>query len=477
MNNDRQQRQVLFATSISYVIVILDTSIVNVALERIATGLAGGVAGLQWVVNAYTLSFASLLLSGGTLADRFGARTVYMAGLATFTAASALCGAAPSLAVLIAGRVLQGVGAALLVPASMALINQSWPDRRERAAVFGLWAGFGGVAMAAGPLLGGVLIGLSGWRGIFLVNVPVCIAGVGMAWRVAQPVGPRAAPETRRSPPRTFDLAGQLAGIATLALLNVSIIEAPVYGWHSAALAGCVAATVSAGALFAAIETRSAHPMLPFSLFRHPLFSGSVIASMVSAFTFYGLLFTLSLYLQQQRGYTPLRTGLAFLPLTIVVPAGSLLSKRAVQWLGPRWLVAGAFVLAAAGYLALITAGAAAPYRLLALPLPAIGLAASLITPATTAALMGCIDGNRAGIAAGVLNAARQTGAALGVAISGALIATRPSIADAMQAVLLIAAMMSAIAGAIWWHASAQSGSVNHGMIRKGHEPSSQNAD
>jgi DHA2 family methylenomycin A resistance protein-like MFS transporter len=473
MNNDRQQRRVLLATSISYVIVILDTSIVNVALERIASGLAGSVAGLQWVVNAYTLSFASLLLSGGTLADRFGTRAVYMAGLASFTVASAFCGAAPSLAVLIAARVAQGVGAALLVPASMALINQTWPDARERAAVFGLWAGLGGVAMAAGPLLGGVLIGLSGWRSIFLVNVPVCVAGIVMAWRVGQ----RVVPLTHHHAPRTFDLTGQLAGIATLGLLNASIIEAPVYGWHCATLAGYVAATFSAGALFVVIETRRAHPMLPFGLFREPLFSGSVIASMVSAFTFYGLLFTLSLYLQQQRGYTPLRAALAFLPLTIVVPAGSLLSKRAVQWLGPRWLVAGAFVLAAIGYLGLMTVGPAAQYGLLALPLPAIGLAASLITPATTAALMGCADGNRAGIAAGVLNAARQTGAALGVAMSGALIATRASMVDAMQAVLLIAAALSMIAGAIWWHTSTQSASASRGMIRKERESSPQNAE
>lgn len=466
MNNDRQQRRMLLATSISYVIVILDTSIVNVALERIATGFAGSVAGLQWVVNAYTLSFASVLLSGGTLADRFGARPVYIAGLASFTLASVLCGAAPSLSLLIAARMLQGVGAALLVPASMALINRTWPDSRERAAVFGIWAGLGGAAMAAGPLLGGVLIGLSGWRSIFLINVPVCVAGIVMTWRV----GHRLARRAPDAAPRTFDLAGQLAGMATLALLNVSIIEAPAYGWHSATLAGYVAATLGAGALFVVIETRRAHPMLPFALFRHPLFSGSVIASMVSAFTFYGLLFTLSLYLQQQRGYTPLRAGLAFLPLTIVVPAGSLLSKRAVQRLGPRWLVAGAFVLAATGYLALMTVGPAAQYGMLALPLPAIGLAASLITPATTAALMGCVDGHRAGIAAGVLNAARQTGAALGVAMSGALIATRPSIADAMQAVMLIAAAMSALAGVIWWHASTQSGSVSSEMIRKERE-------
>jgi len=150
-----QQRRVLWATSISYVVVILDTSIVNVALERIGASLAGGVAGLQWVVNAYTLTFASLLLSGGTLGDRLGARHVYMAGLAVFTVASLWCGAAPSLALLTLGRVLQGMGAALLVPASMALINGACRDARERAAAFGVWAGLGGVAMAAAPLLGG----------------------------------------------------------------------------------------------------------------------------------------------------------------------------------------------------------------------------------------------------------------------------------------------------------------------------------
>ena len=221
-----QQRRVLWATSISYVVVILDTSIVNVALERIGASLAGGVAGLQWVVNAYTLTFASLLLSGGTLGDRLGARHVYMAGLAVFTVASLWCGAAPSLALLTLGRVLQGMGAALLVPASMALINGACRDARERAAAFGVWAGLGGVAMAAAPLLGGVLIGLVGWRSIFLLNVPVCVAGIVMAARVA--------PQPRPGAPRRLDLAGQAVAIAALALLNAAIIEAPSRGWHAA---------------------------------------------------------------------------------------------------------------------------------------------------------------------------------------------------------------------------------------------------
>lgn len=448
------QRRVLWATSISYVVVILDTSIVNVALERIGASLAGGVAGLQWVVNAYTLTFASLLLSGGTLGDRLGARNVYMAGLAVFTAASALCGAAPSLALLTLGRVLQGLGAALLVPASMALINGACANARERAAAFGVWAGLGGVAMAAGPLLGGVLIGVAGWRSIFLLNLPVCLAGIAMAARVA--------PQPRAGAPRRLDLAGQAAGIAALALLNAAIIEAPSRGWFAPLVVTGLVAAVVAALAFVMLEQRRDQPMLPLGLFREPVFSAAVLVSMISAFTFYGLLFDLSLYFQQQRGYAPLRAGLAFLPLTVVVPLGSLLSRRAVAWAGPRALVAFAALLAAAGYLGAAACGPAARYSVLALPLPAIGLAASLITPAATAALMATVDPARAGIAAGVLNAGRQTGAALGVAVAGAWIAGRVSIGAGMRANLLIAAALSALAAWAWWRAWPHHASLPH---------------
>ncbi|MEM5312928.1 MFS transporter [Paraburkholderia sp. JHI869] len=444
-HSSEQQRRVLWATSISYVVVILDTSIVNVALERIGASLAGGVSGLQWVVNAYTLTFASLLLSGGTLGDRLGARHVYMAGLAVFTVASALCGAAPSLALLTLGRVVQGVGAALLVPASMALINGACTNARERAAAFGVWAGLGGVAMAAGPLLGGVLIGLVGWRSIFLLNVPVCLAGIVMAARVA--------PQPRSGAPRRLDLAGQAAAIAALALLNAAIIEAPAQGWHAPLVAGGLALASAAAIAFVALEKRRAQPMLPLGFFREPVFSAAVLVSMISAFTFYGLLFGLSLYFQQERGYAPLRAGLAFLPLTVVVPLGSLLSRRAVAWLGPRALVALACLLAAAGYLGAAACGTATRYDVLATPLPAIGFAASLCMPAVTAALMATVDQGRAGIAAGVLNAARQTGSAFGVAVAGAMIAGRGSIGTGMRENLLIAAVLSAGAAWVWWRA------------------------
>jgi MFS transporter, DHA2 family, methylenomycin A resistance protein len=455
-----QQRRVLWATSISYVVVILDTSIVNVALERIGASLAGGVSGLQWVVNAYTLTFASLLLSGGTLGDRLGARNVYMAGLAGFTVASALCGVAPSLALLTIGRVLQGISAALLVPASMALINGACTDARERAAAFGVWAGLGGVAMAAGPLLGGVLIGLIGWRSIFLLNLPVCLAGIAMAARVA--------PQRRAGAPRRLDLAGQVAGIASLALLNATIIEAPSRGWLAPSVVAGFVAAIAAILAFVALEKHRAQPMLPLGFFRQPVFSAAVLVSMISAFTFYGLLFDLSLYFQQERGYAPLRAGLAFLPLTVMVPLGSLLSRRAVTWLGPRMLVALASLLAVAGYLGAAVWGHAARYGVLALPLPAIGFAASLAMPAATAALMATVEQERAGIAAGVLNAARQTGAALGVAVAGALLAGHVSIGAGMRANLLIAAALSALAAWTWWRAWPQGEALPHAAAKAG---------
>jgi MFS transporter, DHA2 family, methylenomycin A resistance protein len=464
VNNSPQQHRVLLATSISYVVVILDTSIVNVALDRIAVDLAGGVAALQWVLNAYTLTFASLLLTGGTLGDRLGARNVYIAGLAAFTVASALCGCALSLPVLIAARILQGAGAALLVPASMTLISHAWPGARERAAVFGLWAGLGGVALASGPLLGGLLIGLIGWRSIFLANVPICVAGIVMASRLTR--------DARESPVeggRRFDFAGQVAAIAALALLNISVIDAPVHGWHSPAVVVGLAASLVAGVAFVVIETSRAQPMLPLALFRNAVFSGAVFVTMVSAFTAYGLLFELSLLLQQEHGLTPMQAGLAFLPLTLPVPVGSLLSKHAIRWLGAQRLVFGACLLASMGFLGLAAVVRSTTYWVLALPLPAIGLAASLITPATAAMLMSAVESRRAGIAAGVLNAARQTGAALGVAFAGILIAMSHSIARGMASGALCATFLSIGAAVVWWHASMRIAGGRKSMSTQNH--------
>ncbi len=439
-------RRVLAATSISYIVVILDTSIVNVALERIAHALSTDIAGLQWVVNAYTLAFASLLLSGGTLGDRWGARNVYLAGLAVFTLASALCGIAPSLIVLTGARVLQGIGAAMLVPCSLTLLNHAYPDPGERTHAIGVWAGCGGAALVAGPLVGGILIDLFGWRSIFLANIPIGAIGIWMTARIARN---EKVPLTRH-----LDLSGQLAAIIALGTLVTTLIEGPSLGWASPAVIIGAAICVMAWLAFLTIETRRAQPMLPLSFFRNGLFAGSAIVAMATTLTFFGLIFVFSLYFQQVRGYSPFRTGLAFLPLTAVVPGGNIVSGRWAKARGSRWPVLVGLGCSVIGFVGMVTSTPTSPYWLVGLPMLAIGLGGGLITPAATAALMGTVEKSRAGIAAGVLNSARQTGAALGVAIFGTLIATLHPFEVGMRTALWMAAVLSFLSAVAWWHAT-----------------------
>ncbi|WEY41785.1 MFS transporter [Paraburkholderia sp. SUR17] len=455
------QRRVLAATSISYVVVILDTSIVNVALQSIGTTFGGGMAALQWVVNAYTLAFASLLLTGGMLGDRWGARKSYLGGLAVFTVASALCGFAPDMTVLIAARVLQGVGAALLVPCSLTLLNGAYPDAGERARAIGVWAGCGGAALAAGPLAGGVLIDVWGWRGIFAVNVPIGLLGIWLTLRVAR--------DERRATARHFDVAGQIAAIVALGASIAVLIEGGALGWGSPAVVAGIGVSVAAWASFICIEARRAQPMLPLAFFRHGVFTGAAFAAMTTALTSFGLVFVLALYFQRARGYSPLWTGLAFLPLTVVVTGGNVAVGRLVKTYGARWPLTAGLALQAAGFAALALPDTTAPYWLVALPLPLVGLGGGFVTPAATAALMDTVDARRAGIAAGVLNSARQAGAALGVAVFGTLLAVEPRFIDGMRESLWVSCALSVVAIAAWWggcHAAqAASGAVGRGEL------------
>ncbi|CAN7208905.1 MFS transporter [Caballeronia sp. LjRoot29] len=443
------QRRVLAATSISYIVVILDTSIVNVALGSIADALATNTAGLQWVVNAYTLTFASLLLTGGTLGDRFGAKHVYFAGLAVFTLASALCGVAANLAALTGARVLQGIGASMLVPCSLMLINRAYAEPGERGRAIGLWAACGGAAMAGGPLIGGILIHAFGWRSIFLANLPIGLIGLWLTSRVAS-----TEPADDARVKRHLDLAGQATAIVALGVLIAVLIEGRSLGWRSPWIVGGITLGVLATGSFFKIESRRSRPMLPLSLFSNRIFSSAAFVSMVSAMTFYGLIFTLSLYFQQVRAYSPLLTGLAFLPLTALVMAGSMSAARFVRMAGPRRPICVALGIYTIGFLALLMSTDTSPYWLIALPMPAIGFSAGLITPMATRSLMDTVDKNRAGIAAGVLNSARQTGAALGVAVFGAMLDAPDQFERGMHTAMLLAAAISLTAALVWWLAS-----------------------
>ena len=443
--NRAAARRVLAATCVSYTLVLLDASIVNVALTDIAHTFGSRIAGLQWIVNAYTLAFASLLMTGGTLGDRLGDRTVYVAGLAIFVAASALCGIAPSLPALAIARALQGVGSAMLVPCSLALLNRAFPEPAARASAISLWMGCGGIAMASGPLIGGLLIHLSGWRSLFFVNLPLGLAGIWLARTVTRAAGDAS---------RHFDWGGQAAAIVAIATLIGTLIEGPSLGWRSAPIVGGAMASVVAWIAFIAIEARRRAPMLPLAFFRNRLFAGSTFVSMASAFVFYGLLFVLSLFYRQIRGASPLDTGLAFLPMTAMVALGGLCSGRLVARFGTRGSMCAAFALYAAGALGMTGIGAATPAWLAVAPMLAIGFASGFISPAATSPALGTVDRRRAGVAAAALNAARQSGSALGVAIFGACIATVQPFPVAMRVALLAAVAISASAMPMWWIAT-----------------------
>lgn len=444
-----QRRRVLAATSISYFIVILDTSIVNVALERIATALSMQIAGLQWVTNAYTLVFAALLLTGGTLGDRVGARNVYLAGLSMFTLASAACALSGTLPMLVAARAVQGVGAAMLVPCSLKLINQACPEPGARARAIGLWVGCGGVAMAAGPIVGGALIHWVGWRSIFFVNVPVGVVGVALTCRLARDVPAAAA--------RRFDPLGQLSAIVALAALIGVLIEGAPLGWRSAPIVAGAVLALFAWAAFIFVESRSEDAMLPMGLFRNGVFAGSTLVSMASAFVFYGLLFVASLYYQRVRAYSPLATGLALLPMTAMVAIGGVLSNRLTRFKGSRASMCMAFGLYAGGALALLVLLLGAPEWTAVVPLVAIGLAAGYVTPAATAPALATVEQRHAGVAAGVLNSARQSGSALGVAVFGSVIGSSMPFVAAMRIVLCAAAAVALAAALVWWRVNGAS--------------------
>jgi DHA2 family methylenomycin A resistance protein-like MFS transporter len=440
--SDVLQRRVLAATSVSYIVVLLDTSIVNVALPRISASLATQIEGLQWVMNAYTLAFASMLLTGGTLGDRWGARNVYLGGLVLFTLASTICGLAANLPALIAARVIQGMGAAMLVPCSLKLINTTFTDPERRARAVGIWVGCGGVAMAAGPLVGGVLVHVFDWRSIFFVNLPIGLVGLWMTWRIAR--------DQRPAQVIRFDHFGQVTAIIALVALIGALIEGGTFGWNAPLTVSGIVVGVLSSATFLAIEARSAHPMLPLLFFRSGIFTGSTCVSMVSAFVFYGLLFVTGLYYQQVRGYSPLSAGLALLPMTAMVAAGSIASSRIVKLSGTRWSMCAAFGFYALGALGMLVSSHSSSYWLAVSPLLAIGLASGFVSPAATAPAMGTVDKARAGVAAAVLNAARQTGAALGVGLFGTLIATLHPFEVGMRASLWTAAAASITAAMIW---------------------------
>lgn len=453
--------RVLATVSVGFVVTQLDVTIVNIALPEIGANLHANVAGLQWVVDAYTLAFAVLMLSAGALGDRFGARRLYAAGIVLFALASLACGVASGAPMLVAARALQGIGAAAMLPNSLALLNQSYGhDPKLRARAVGLWTAAGAISIAAGPVAGGLLIAAFGWRSIFLVNLPICAAGflATLLWvprpEAAVPKTARAEtarPETAPPTPRGIDLSGQTLAIVALTAFVAAVIEWRPLGLSHPLVAGGFVLAALAGSAFVAVEARASAPMLPLSLFAGRSFSAAVLFGICVNMTYYGMVFVLSLYLQQVRGYTALQAGLAFLPLT----GGFLISNVASGWVVGRFgvrvpMIAGA-ITAGLGYGLLHLVDASTPLIGLLLPFLLIPSGMGLAVPAMTTAVLASAQASRAGTASAVLNTARQAGGAVGVAAFGALAsgAAATQIVSGMQAATAISVGLLAFAGVI----------------------------
>ncbi len=427
----------LLALSLSYLMVIMDALIVNVALPAIGHDLHGGTAALQWTVDAYTIVFAALLLPAGALGDRLGSRRVFELGLLWFAFTSAACAAAPSLAALIALRALQGAGAAALVPSSLALLRAIYHDPSARARAIGVWGTASGIGAAGGPVLGGVLVGLLSWRWVFLVNVPVGIVVLGLARTRIRAEGEREG--------GGIDPLGQLAAIVTLALLVFGVIEAGHAGIGSVIALLPLLAVIPMGAGFLAIEHRGEQPMLPLHLFRSPALSGATAVGFAINFGVYGQLFVFSLYFQHVLGYSALHAGLALLPEGVGLVLSTRLSGTLTARVGPRPSVLIGLSIGAIALGALTVAGDRPAYGVLIGPLALIGFGMGFAMPAATAAVISAVPARQAGLAAAILNASRQVGSAAGVALLGALVAGG-AFTERLQVAVVVAAATYALA-------------------------------
>ncbi|MFB7246507.1 MFS transporter [Streptomyces populi] len=398
----------LTAALLGFALTCLDASVVNVALPAIGSSFDAGMSGLQWVVDAYTLAFAALMLSTGAFSDRAGASRAYALGTAVFTFASAACGLAPDLSALIGARVAQGAAAAVVLPASLALVRQAYPEPARRARAVAAWAAGGSLAVALGPVAGGALTTAWGWRGVFFVNLPV-----GAAILVLLVRAPRSRPR-----PAPLDLPGQLTAVVALAALTFAVIEGGTAGGVAAAVA------VVAGAAFLWIEKRQPHPVVPLGLFRDRTVATAVAVGSAVSVAFYSVVFVFSLFFQQVQHRSALGAGLLFLPMTGLIAVTNVVAGKLTERHGPRLPMLVGQPVAVAGLLGLLCVDARTPPALVALLLVPLALGCALTVPPLTAAMMDAVPAERAGLAAGVLNSARQVSGGLGIAVFGALVAS-----------------------------------------------------
>ncbi|HET9287687.1 MAG TPA: MFS transporter [Gaiella sp.] len=442
----------LGAVSLGLFMIMLDNTVVNVALPSMQQSLGLSLSELEWVVAGYALTFAALMLTGGKLADLLGRRRVYVAGLVVFTAASLACGLAGSAEVLIGARVVQGIGAAMMNPATLSIITATFPPR-QRGTAIGIWAGVSALALAIGPLVGGLLSEHVDWSWIFFVNVPVGIVAIAAAYAFVD--------ESRdTSHDQRPDVPGLVTSGVGLFALTYALIEANSHGWGSTRILGAFALAAVSLAAFVVLELRQRRPMLDLTLFRNATFSGANVSMLLVALAMFGVFFYVSLYLQQILGYSPVEAGASFLPATILIAVLAPQVGRVVDRVGSRWLTGSGMLLLSLSLVLFARLGTSSTYWEILPGLVAMGVGMALTMTPTTAAAMGSVPRDQAGVGSAVLNSMRQVGGSLGIAVTGAIVAhvsssslaaghTRPeAFMDGFQRGLEVAAVI-AVAGSV----------------------------
>jgi EmrB/QacA subfamily drug resistance transporter len=448
----REKVLVLLTMCFALFMAMLDNTVVNVALPTLTRELSAGVSQLQWIVDGYALAFASLLLTGGTLGDRFGRKLMFLTGLTVFTFASLGSGLSSTSGQLIAFRVAQGVGAALLMPGTLSILTVTFPAE-ERAKAIGIWAGVSGLALALGPTLGGWMVENFGWESVFFLNVPIGIAGFLVAIRVVR--------ESRSQEARRLDLPGLALGTAGLFGLVYGLIEANQDGWGSPVIIGSLAAGALLLAALLAWEHRSAHPMLPLSFFRIPPFSaGNTVAFSIS-FGMFGTFFFMSLYMQLIRGYSAFSTGLRFLPLTVMIILVAPNAGRYAQRHGSRLPMTFGLLLASAGLFLMSRITESTPYGLLVPLFVMMGVGLGATMAPMTAAVMNAVGPQRAGLGSAMTNTSREVGGVFGIALLGTILTTRLS--DSLHPALSGIGLPAAQAGAV--EAAASHGRLDPSLL------------
>jgi EmrB/QacA subfamily drug resistance transporter len=427
---------------------MLDIAVVNTALPQIASSLDAGISGLQWVVDAYTVALAAVVLTSGSIADRFGRRRVFASGLVLFTAASLLCGAAGSIEMLDAARAMQGIGGAILFATSLSLLADAFPEWKERSQALAVYGATIGASFAVGPAVGGAITSYLGWRWVFYVNVPVGIAAIVATYRWVR--------ESRDPNARRIDWAGQTALIGGLFLLVLALLRGNEDGWGSTAIVAELTAAVVLLAAFLAVEWRVKEPMLPLGLFRIKEFSGAQVAAFAISASFFAIFLYMTLYLQQILGLSPIKAGLVYLPCTVLIFFVSAASASLLEKVSAGTLITAGLALVAVGLGLGLLATATSSWAMLLPALMVGGLGTGLFNPAVSAVALGSAPQEMSGLAAGVNDTFRQAGIAVGVALFGALIpgsaalgqGSAESFVGGMHTALIVGAAMAGI-GAI----------------------------